>query len=98
VASALAYLHQQNVLHADLKAGNVLLSSDPASPTGLTAKVSDFGLSRALGVNQTHQSTRTVGTVTHVPPELLLQGKLSHKADVYAFGESDAEWFGWWGG
>jgi len=49
--------------------------------------VSDFGLSRALGVGQTHQSTRTVGTVTHVAPELLLAGKLSPKSDVYAFGE-----------
>jgi serine/threonine protein kinase len=136
VAAGLAYLHTQNILHADLKvaaapgspgpprraaqrgqrltcqhgapagrparvptlrapplplsrpqAGNVLLASNASSPVGMTAKISDFGLSRALGAGQTHQSTRTVGTVTHVPPELLLSGKLSAKADVYALGE-----------
>ena len=30
--------------------------------------------------------TKTYGTVTHMPPELLLEGKLSKSADVYAFG------------
>lgn len=36
------------------------------------AKVADFGLSRKLKHQQT--ATRTVGTVTHMPPELLMQG------------------------
>ena len=30
--------------------------------------------------------TVTMGTVTHMPPELLMEGKLSPSADVYAFG------------
>ncbi|KAI8469751.1 MAG: kinase-like domain-containing protein [Monoraphidium minutum] len=86
VAAGLTYLHSKNVMHADLKAGNVLLASDPSAPSGAIARVSDFGLSRALGFGQTHQSTRTVGTVTHMPPELLLTGKLSLRGDVFAFG------------
>ncbi|KAI8466992.1 MAG: hypothetical protein J3K34DRAFT_524069 [Monoraphidium minutum] len=86
VASGLAYLHSRNVLHGDLKAANVLLASSTAAPFGLIAKVADFGLSRMLKVGQTHRSTRTVGTVTHMPPELLRLGKLSPAGDVYAFG------------
>ncbi|KIY95200.1 hypothetical protein MNEG_12761 [Monoraphidium neglectum] len=72
VAAGMAYLHSQNVVHRDLKANNVL--------------VTDFGLSRMMGEGQTHRSTRTVGTITHMPPELLRFGQLSAAGDVYAFG------------
>ena len=86
VAAGMAYLHSRNTLHGDLKAANVLLATCPGAPFGLVAKVADFGLSRTLKVGQTHRSTRTVGTVTHMPPELLRLGKLSPAGDVYAFG------------
>jgi serine/threonine protein kinase len=41
------------------------------------AKVSDFGLSRALQAGQSHRSTRTFGTLNHTAPELLRLGRLS---------------------
>jgi hypothetical protein len=47
------------------QASNVLLAADPDAPFGVAARLSDFGLSRALAAGQTHASTRTVGTVTH---------------------------------
>lgn len=86
VACGMQYLHSRNVLHGDLKAANVLLSSNQLAPFGEVAKVSDFGLSRSLNNGQTHRSTRTVGTVSHMPPELLRVGKKSPAGDVYAFG------------
>lgn len=52
-------------------------------PAGFVAKVADFGLSKALKEGQTHHSTKTVGTVTHQPPELLRSGKLTLSGDVY---------------
>ncbi len=53
----------------------------------VVAKVGDFGLSRAMGdVVSSHLSTATVGTVTHMPPELLLSGRLRPSCDVYSFG------------
>ncbi|KAG2424242.1 hypothetical protein HXX76_014626 [Chlamydomonas incerta] len=55
-------------------------------PAGFVAKVADFGLSKALKEGQTHHSTKTVGTVTHQPPELLRSGKLTLSGDVYSFG------------
>ena len=85
VAAGMAYLHGRSVLHGDLKAANCLLASAPSAPFGAAAKVSDFGLSRALNPGATHRSTRTCGTVTHQAPELLRLGKLSAAADVYAF-------------
>ncbi|GIM09629.1 hypothetical protein Vretimale_13478 [Volvox reticuliferus] len=55
-------------------------------PPEMVAKVADFGLSRCLKEGQTHHSTKTVGTVTHMPPELLRSGKLTLSGDVYSFG------------
>eukprot|EP00877_Chromochloris_zofingiensis_P009686 jgi/Chrzof1/4971/Cz15g06230.t1 len=86
IAAAMAYLHSCNIIHCDLKTPNVLLATDADAPYGQTAKVTDFGLSRALQIGQTHRSTRTLGTVTHMAPELLRSGKLSAAADVYSFG------------
>ncbi len=51
---------------------------------GWTAKVADLGLARVLSCDAI--STGTYGTVTHCPPELLTEGRLSRAADVYAFG------------
>lgn len=47
-------------------------------------QIADFGLSRHASA--TTMDTETYGTVTHMPPELLMDGKLTKSADVYAFG------------
>ena len=78
IAQGMEYLHAHDVLHLDLNCSNVLLTADG------TAKISDFGLSRAF-CGQT-QATETFGTLSHAPPELVGKGKLSKGADVYAFG------------
>eukprot|EP00878_Enallax_costatus_P021947 GHUV01023262.1.p1 GENE.GHUV01023262.1~~GHUV01023262.1.p1 ORF type:complete len:315 (+),score=85.65 GHUV01023262.1:600-1544(+) len=86
VASGLAYLHSRSVCHGDMKWENVLLKSEPQDPDGFKAKIADFGLSRALAYGQSHLSTRRHGTVTHMPPEMLVAGKLTPAADVYSYG------------
>ena len=105
IAQGMAYLHALNVCHGDLKCENVLLcfaegvgssvapdGSGPAVP--FHAKVADFGLSKTFGEASTHMSTATVGTVTHMPPELLLTGQLRPSSDVYSFGVI-CEWRTW---
>lgn len=57
-------------------AGNVLLTSSEEQPHGFTAKVADFGLARNLAI-QSKVETRTYGTITHMPRELLCSGVLS---------------------
>ncbi|GFR46279.1 hypothetical protein Agub_g7833 [Astrephomene gubernaculifera] len=86
VTKALIFLHENRILHGDLKAANVLLSSSDLDRRGFVAKVSDFGLSRVLAGNRKEIKTQTFGTVTHMPPELLSKGILSPSADVYAMG------------
>ncbi|EOY33024.1 hypothetical protein SCA6_010751 [Theobroma cacao] len=83
VAQGLSFLHSlnANVIYRDLKASNILLDSD------YNAKLSDFGLARdgPTGDN-THVSTRVVGTRGYAAPEYVATGHLTPKSDVYSFG------------
>eukprot|EP00878_Enallax_costatus_P015719 GHUV01016470.1.p1 GENE.GHUV01016470.1~~GHUV01016470.1.p1 ORF type:complete len:346 (+),score=111.35 GHUV01016470.1:799-1836(+) len=89
IASGMSTLHEQGIVHGDLSAFNVMLSSADAAASlgsrGFVAKVADFGLSRSLA----HTSkiiTKTYGTITHMAPEVLEHGMVSKAADVYSFG------------
>ncbi|WIA16604.1 hypothetical protein OEZ85_013271 [Tetradesmus obliquus] len=79
-------IHSRSIVHGDLNARNVLVRSNAAAAAGLTAKLADFGLSRALKQHQTHRTTKTCGTMSHMPPEVLKEGRMSPAMDVYAFG------------
>ncbi|KAK9683333.1 hypothetical protein RND81_10G132900 [Saponaria officinalis] len=83
VASGLLYLHEgweQTVIHRDIKAGNVLLDAD------FNGRLGDFGLAK-LYEHGTHPSTtRVVGTLGYLAPELTRTGKPTPASDVFAFG------------
>ena len=76
LCSAMAYLHSLDILHGDLSSNNVLLACNSDDQRGFTAKVADFGLARMLPQGETIQ-TRAIGTITHMPPELMLEGQLN---------------------
>ncbi|GAB4819600.1 hypothetical protein N2152v2_006646 [Parachlorella kessleri] len=84
VAGALLCLHHNKVLHGDLTCNNILLSSSTKDSRRWVAQVADFGLSRVI--ESTAISTQTLGTITHMPPELLMEGLLSPATDVYSYG------------
>ncbi|GMG98961.1 hypothetical protein Nepgr_000801 [Nepenthes gracilis] len=81
VARGLQYLHEHCnplVIHRDLKSSNILLDAD------FNAKLSDFGL--AVSDRVQNKNIKLSGTLGYVAPEYLLDGKLTDKTDVYAFG------------
>lgn len=84
VASAMVYLHGRNILHGDLTGNNVLLASSDKDERHWLAKVADFGLSRVMAGDTI--TTASYGTITHMPPELLVDGHLSKACDVYGYG------------
>ncbi|XP_030492307.2 L-type lectin-domain containing receptor kinase S.4 [Cannabis sativa] len=83
VASGLLYLHQeweQTVIHRDIKAGNVLLDSE------LNARLGDFGLAKLYEHDSNPTTTKVVGTLGYLAPELTRTGKPTTSSDVFAFG------------
>jgi len=87
IADAVAYLHDRGLVHGDLTTNNVLRKMMP-TPKGYVCKVGDFGLSRIFN-DKEEVVTNSLGTVSHMPPELFSEDAvgftLTPKVDVYSF-------------
>ncbi|KAF3653049.1 putative receptor-like protein kinase [Capsicum annuum] len=82
-AKGLAFLHEGDkpVIYRDFKASNILIDSD------YSAKLSDFGLAKdGPKGDDTHVSTRIMGTHGYAAPEYIMTGHLTTMSDVYSFG------------
>lgn len=79
----LAYLHsgcQQKIIHCDVKPENILLHDNSY------AKISDFGSSRHVSLEQSNLFTTMRGTCGYLAPEWFTSSAIPDKADVYSFG------------
>ncbi|KAF0928876.1 hypothetical protein E2562_010734 [Oryza meyeriana var. granulata] len=82
-AKGLAYLHEDchpRIIHRDIKSANILLDNN------FEAMVADFGLAKLTSDNNTHVSTRVMGTFGYLAPEYASSGKLTEKSDVFSYG------------
>lgn len=84
VASALLYLHQeceQQVVHRDVKASNIMLDSE------YKARLGDFGLARLIEHDRrSFTATGLVGTIGYIAPECFHTGRPTVESDVFSFG------------
>ncbi|KAH3762473.1 protein kinase domain protein [Pelomyxa schiedti] len=78
IVSATAFMHSNNVIHRDLKLGNILISN-------MVAKVGDFGL--ATTVSKKNERKQTIcGTPNYIAPEILTQHGHSFEVDNWSIG------------
>ncbi|XP_041817686.1 serine/threonine-protein kinase 17A [Chelmon rostratus] len=81
ILEGVSFLHQNNIVHLDLKPQNILLTS--SSPLG-DIKIVDFGLSRMVS---SHQELREImGTPEYVAPEILNYEPISTATDMWSIG------------
>eukprot|EP01006_Ploeotia_vitrea_P035570 TRINITY_DN65902_c0_g1_i1.p1 TRINITY_DN65902_c0_g1~~TRINITY_DN65902_c0_g1_i1.p1 ORF type:complete len:251 (-),score=26.34 TRINITY_DN65902_c0_g1_i1:45-797(-) len=82
ILRGLQYLHDNDVLHQDIKPNNILLDSSGV------AKIADFGLARNLDTltQTTRSSPNIVGTLRFIPPERLTGAKPTQQGDIWMVG------------
>ena len=80
VCSGLAHAHDRGVIHRDIKPHNILLDENGH------AKVTDFGIARALDTSQATLTGAYLGTALYSSPEQLQGQKVTPKSDVYSLG------------
>jgi serine/threonine protein kinase len=82
VASALAAAHAVNIVHRDVKPGNILIAEDGS------ALISDFGIARALGDATLTSSGMIHGTPAYLAPEVGQGNEANFASDVFSLGST----------
>lgn len=80
LASALAAAHEAGIVHRDIKPDNVLIAEDG------TAKITDFGVSRAKGDTSVTATGILAGTPAYLAPEVAKGAEADARSDVYSLG------------
>ncbi|KAL7714997.1 Protein tyrosine kinase domain containing protein [Entamoeba marina] len=84
IARGMEYLHQNDILHRDLKTDNVLVySKNPYDP--VTAKVTDFGTSRSFIESSGKIALQNIGTPVYMAPEISRKDQMTLKSDIFSF-------------
>ncbi len=81
ICQGLAYAHQKNIVHRDIKSANILWTNDKI------VKITDFGLAKIVEESMSG-STRSQGSPIYMAPEQILGQTIDHRTDIYALGIS----------
>ena len=82
IAAGLEHIHENSIVHRDMKHMNIFFSNESQNPR---VKIADFGLASRLTDNHRYV-TKRLGTVGFMAPEVALEQPSDYKADVWSLG------------
>lgn len=80
ICSAIEHAHKNHIVHRDIKPHNIIITGD-----GI-AKVTDFGIARAVSTSTITMVGNTIGSVHYFSPEQARGGYIGEKSDIYSMG------------
>jgi len=80
ICSALEHAHKNHIVHRDIKPHNIILTKE------MVAKVTDFGIARAVSSSTLTVTGNTIGSVHYFSPEQARGGYTDEKSDIYSLG------------
>ncbi|MHA7155274.1 serine/threonine-protein kinase [Arthrobacter sp. TMN-50] len=86
VARTLAYIHQQGILHRDVKPSNILTRSTEPESGVFGYLLTDFGIARFFDAARQTATGQTVGTAAYLSPEQARGGVIGTSTDIYSLG------------
>jgi CheY-like chemotaxis protein len=81
LADALTHIHQNNIIHRDIKLKNILFN-----PEICDIKIADFGIAKHPDFTSLTRTGYVMGTPMYMPPEVFAGDKATLSSDIYSFG------------
>jgi eukaryotic-like serine/threonine-protein kinase len=86
IGEALHVVHEEGIVHRDVKPANILIERGAPTTTGIRAKLADFGIAHSAGSSRLTATATVIGTAAYLSPEQAAGATVTSASDIYSLG------------